>query len=94
VLLDGISSSAQITAALQMKLIAALADALDILLDLVKLDAIKDARRRLLATSALFRILTADANEAMKLQQKALTADVQVLSIWSLFSIHFPCSFP
>ena len=77
-----------------MKLIAALADALDILLDLVKLDAIKDARRRLLATSALFRILTADANEAMKLQQKALTADVQVLSIWSLFSIHFPCSFP
>jgi hypothetical protein len=76
--INGISSASQVTDDVEARLVAAYAQSLGISQDLVKLDAVRDARRRLLAVIVTFRLLASDAAEATKLAQKAQVADMQV----------------
>jgi hypothetical protein len=77
--ISGLASSLQISKTVQQQLVAGVASSLGISSSLVKLDAVKDIGRRLLALSITFRLLAAHAVEATELQQKAQKADMQVL---------------
>ena len=77
--ITGITPAVQISKHVEQQLTAGVASSLEISIDLVKLDAVKDRLRRLLALSCTFRVLAADATEATQLQQKAQKVDMKVL---------------
>jgi hypothetical protein len=80
--ISGFSSVSQISKTVEWQLIAGVASSLEISSNLVKLDAVKDRLRRLLALSFTFCVLASDTTEATKLQDKAQKVDMQVLYIF------------
>jgi hypothetical protein len=77
--LSGISSASQITKTMELQLDAGVAYSLEIAPERVQLQTEKTSIRRLLAVPVTFRVLTTDESDAFGLQQKAATADLQVI---------------
>jgi hypothetical protein len=77
--ISSMASSSQISKTVEQQLVAGVASSLGISSYLVKLDAVKDIGRRLLALFITFRLLAAHAVEATELQDKAQKVDMQVL---------------
>ncbi len=86
--ISGIASASQISKTIEQQLVAGVALGMDISSNLVKLHAVKGGLRRLLALSSTFRVLAADTSEAIKLQEKAQKADMQVHTLVDLLSIN------
>jgi hypothetical protein len=72
-------SADQVTAEIEKLLVAAVAESIGVQPLSVKLQALRNARRRLPALVVTCQILAVDADEAKRLQQKIATADIQVL---------------
>ncbi len=87
--LSGISSASQVTKKMEQQLIAALGDALQISSNLVnylvKLESLKDARRRLLALMVSYQVLASSEAQAGLLSKSAMTADMQVYTYFSFY---------
>jgi hypothetical protein len=77
--IGGISSFVEITKTMEQKLIAATAESLDISVERVQIEHVKDQSRRLLALSITFRVLAADGRDAVELQLRITKADFQVI---------------
>jgi hypothetical protein len=69
------TSEVSTSQALQQQLVNSVADTMGVAAILVQLVSYRDARRRLLAVSVIFRILVSGTGEAATLQSKAYTAD-------------------
>jgi hypothetical protein len=80
--IQGMFPASQISETVEQQLVAGVASSLEISRELVKLEALKDNLRRLLALSSTFRVLASDITEATKLLEKVQRADMEVIHMF------------